>query len=202
MAHDQRVLETLLARVALTAAGPLPPAMLQPALDLVVRVLERRHGGAFERLRELDDADILVDPIDLPLAFRLELGRSGVALRLVRRDGAAETSATIRGTFAHLLDLLEGRIDGDALFFSRDLTIAGDTAVVVALRNAVDGEDIDLAADVAALLGPFGRLLPPAREAAARAVRGLSGLHEALLEPALRRVDGVERRVNRLEGRR
>lgn len=193
-----RIFETMFARLALTAARPLPPALLQPALDLIVATLRRHHPHAFERLEELDDAEVLIDPVDLPLAFRLRLGPAGVRLRLCRRDGEP-AGAVIRGEFPVLLDLLEGRTDGDALFFSRDLAIEGDTAVVVALRNAVDGEDIDLAADLAAALGPFARLLAPARQAATRLHDDLAELHGLLLSPATRRLEGVERRLARLE---
>jgi predicted lipid carrier protein YhbT len=41
------------------------------------------------------------------------------------------------------MQLLEGKLDGDALFFSRDLVVDGDTEAVVMLRNIIDGaEDI------------------------------------------------------------
>lgn len=196
--RDERVLETMLARIALAAALPLPTGLLQPALDVMVAVLKRRHPGAFDRLAELPDAEILVDPVDLPMAFVMRLGPKGVRLRLAHRNAAA-ADAVIRGSFGHLLDLLEGRTDGDALFFSRDLSIEGDTAAVVALRNAVDGEDIDLAADLAAVLGPFARLLLPARKAALRLHDGLSQIHQAVLRPANRRMETLERRLLRLE---
>ena len=59
---------------------------------------------------------------------------------------------------------MHGAFDGDALFFSRDLIIEGDTEAVLALRNAIDNEEIDLAAEVTALFGPLERLVEtPAR---------------------------------------
>ena len=48
---------------------------------------------------------------------------------------------------------------GDAVFFSRALKVEGDMNVVVALRNALDSEDIDLKADVLRALGPLGTVL-------------------------------------------
>ncbi|MBF0394092.1 MAG: SCP2 sterol-binding domain-containing protein [Alphaproteobacteria bacterium] len=198
--RDDRILETMAARLALLLAWPLPPALLQPPLDLVMAILKRRHPGAFERLTELPEAEIVVDPVDMPMAFRLRLGGGEMRLSVCRRDDIGEPAALVRGNFAVLLDLMEGRTDGDALFFSRELTVIGDTSPVVALRNAVDGEDIDMLADIAAMLGPFGRLVRPARGAASRARSSLVGLHDLLLGPALRRVEGVERRLTRLEG--
>jgi len=198
--RDDRVLETMVARLALGVARPLPIGLLQPAFDLMVATLRRRHPHAFARLEELADCTVTIDPVDLPLAFRLRLGGAGIRLALCRRD-AEPSSAVIRGAFPALLDLLEGRTDGDALFFSRDLVIEGDTAVVVALRNAVDGEEIDLAADLAAALGPLGRLIDPARHVATRLAGGLADLHGQLLSPAHRRLEAVERRLARLEKR-
>jgi predicted lipid carrier protein YhbT len=55
-----------------------------------------------------------------------------------------------------LVDLLEGGLDGDALFFSRDIEIEGDTGAVLALRNAVESEEIVLFEEFAGALGPFG----------------------------------------------
>jgi hypothetical protein len=85
-----------------------------------------------------------------------------------------------------LFDLMEGRLDGDALFFSRALVIEGNTEVVVALRNALDGEEIDLLDDVLSLFGPFNplaRLLAGRAEALlGRAAADLASLRGALLD--------------------
>ena len=153
-----RAAETLMARAALTLghgiiSRPFGGPPVQAVLDLGMALLRRRHPGLCGRLADLDGAEVLIDPTDMPACL---------TLRLVRRDGAPPCTAAVRGRFAVLLDLLEGRIDGDALFFSRDLTVEGDTETVVALRNAVDGEDMNLSAALAALPGPLGRLAPPA----------------------------------------
>ena len=54
-------------------------------------------------------------------------------------------------------------MDGDMLFFARDIDITGDTSVIVGLRNTLDREEINLLDDVTALLGPFAA---PARQTA------------------------------------
>ena len=71
-------------------------------------------------------------------------------------------TATIRGSLPLLIDLLEGRLDGDALFFNRELTVVGDTEAVLLLRNAVDSDEVDVLGD---LLSIFGPLAGPARSA-------------------------------------
>ena len=45
--------------------------------------------------------------------------------------------------------------------FPRDLAIEGDTEAVVALRNAIDDSELDLAAEAAELLGPLKPFLDP-----------------------------------------
>ena len=57
-----------------------------------------------------------------------------------------------------LTALLQGHIDGDALFFSRSLTISGNTEAVLALRNAVDASEVDLNEEIKAAAGPLAGL--------------------------------------------
>ncbi len=92
-----------------------------------------------------------------------------------------------------LIDLLGGRVDGDALFFSRDLVIEGDTEAVLTLRNAIDGAGIGLVEIADSALGPLAglarRVLGPAAALLRRATRDLESLQEALLFPVARRCD-------------
>jgi predicted lipid carrier protein YhbT len=176
------------------AVRPLPPAALQPLLTLAMAALVRRHGEAFARLGSLGDCVFLVDPVDLPVEFLLRPGTDPPSLTALRggASGIAPT-ATIRGPLLSLIDLLEGRVDGDALFFSRDLAVAGDTEAILTLRNALDGAGIDLAETVASMLGPLGgiarRLLGPAETLIRRMTRDLEALQETLLSPLARRSD-------------
>ncbi len=91
----------------------------------------------------------------------LKLGPDDLSL-VVMDSKKAACDACVKGKLEALLNMLEGRIDGDKLFFSRDIEISGDTAVVVALRNTLDREEINLLDDVTSLFGPFKT---PAREA-------------------------------------
>lgn len=141
--------------------GFLPLMPLQLPLALVLRSLVARHPRIFERLGAHAEKRFGIKPTDLPFAFVLEprpQAPSIVAVRSLPRD----IPVRIAGPLVGLLGLIDGSYDGDALFFSRDLTVEGDVEAVVALRNAIDSEDVDLVADAAALLGPlapFGRLL-------------------------------------------
>lgn len=199
----ERTVETLAAMAAMEVTRLTGGRGVQPLLDLMIAALKRRHPATFDRLAELGEAEVLIDPTDLPLCLLLRLGQTP-GLRPCPRAAMASSGAgaAIHGRFAVLLELFEGRIDGDTLFFSRDLTIEGDTELVVGLRNAVDGEAIDLAADLAAAMGPPGALLNPARQLAAVIGEQLDAVRSVFLAPVNRRLEGIERRLNRLEAAR
>ncbi len=191
------------ALIAGFVARPLPPALLQPFLGAAMHAVHRRHPGLFERLADLEEPSYLIDPVDLPFVFVL---RPDPLLPELRAYDAAEgiaATAAIRGPLMALVDLLEGRVDGDALFFSRDLVIEGDTSAVVALRNAVDGAEISLLDDVLSLFGPFSA---PARVVADglgglldRASRDLETLRAAMIAPAIKRADAQAQEIRELE---
>jgi predicted lipid carrier protein YhbT len=170
---------------------PLPSVLLQPVLTLALGAVARLHPTVFERLGAYADTVFLIDPIDLPFRLLLRPTPERPRLSVARAEDAAAAGATIRGSLLALIELLEGRLDGDALFFSRRLLIEGDTEAVLALRNAVDGEEIDLVDDVLARAGPLAR---PARHAARRLRRlarrasdDMALLQAALLQPAIER---------------
>lgn len=192
----------LFAGLALT---PLPPALLQPALNAAMAIVRRRHRDIFERMDGFGDPVFLIDPIDLPYVFILTPDQQTPKLTAHRSYPAEDVNAVIRGPLLALMDMLEGRIDGDAMFFSRDLVIEGDTEVVVALRNAVDGAEIDLAADILSLFGPFSgparKAVKTANRLAFRASRDLETLRDALLAPSMRRLDAQDTRLRKISGK-
>ena len=187
------------------AVRPLPPLLLQPFLSIAMEAMRRRHPSVFERLAELGDPVFLIDPVDLPFVFLLRSHAERPGLAALGDAAAVKATATIRGPLLRLIDLLEGRIDGDALFFSRDLVVEGETEAVVALRNAVDDAEIDVMADALSLLGPAaGPARLVARGAAAllaRASEDLETLRAAIIAPATRRADVLDAELRDLEER-
>lgn len=189
--------------VAGLALRRLPPGLFQPVFGLAMATMRRRHAGAFERLSGLGEPVFLIDPIDLPYSFVLRAGARAPSLTAISGAKAVQATATIRGPLLALIDLLEGRIDGDALFFSRGLVIEGDTEAVVTLRNAVDGAEIDIAADMASLLGPLARparrLIGAAHAVFSRLAEDMETLRRAAVAPAMRRADADAARLDRME---
>ncbi len=134
----------------------IPPRILEGAVTVLMRRIERNHARLFMRLTDMDAASIGIDPLDLPHKFILRLGAGGVLLSVVTQTPPPVT-ANIKGTLAALLDLLEGKSDGDALFFSRDIILTGDTSAIVALRNILDGTNIHVIEEVLSMSGPLSK---------------------------------------------
>jgi len=138
------------------ALSDVPLAALRRALAGALALVTRNHPRLFERLEGYWDARFLIDPVDLPVVFLLCPDPARPRLTATWSANGIEATATIRGRMLRLVDLLEGGLDGDALFFSRDIEIEGDTGAVLALRNAVESEEIVLFRELADALGPFG----------------------------------------------
>lgn len=175
---DQGAYEPLMNDAPIPRVPPFAVNLLRglplPVLDhLIGRLAEGtvdRHPSLFARLGTHAATTFLIDPVDLPFALLLAPTptRMGRRVALVRRERPAEWDARIAGPLAALIGLVHGEYDGDALFFSRDLTIEGNTEAILALRNAIDDAEIDLSEEILAMLGvlralaekPFRLLLP------------------------------------------
>jgi len=134
----------------------VPLFVLQAALDRIVSNIHRQRPRLFARMGEASKKAILIDPVDMPFVVRMLPDNVTPDMRAYRRGNSPAADAQIRGTFAGLFKMLDTQLDGDALFFSRDVKVTGDLEVVVALRNALDDVDGSIATDVAELFGPPG----------------------------------------------
>ncbi|MEZ5840855.1 MAG: SCP2 sterol-binding domain-containing protein [Hyphomicrobiales bacterium] len=138
---------------------PLPLFPLRDALLRAGRTIVWRHRRLIERLGPEARKTFAIEPVDLPFAFVISPERAGMRVEAVRSLSGRAYDARIAGPFLTLVDMSRGRLDGDALFFSRDIQVEGDVSAVVALRNAIDAEGIDIVAEFAALFGPADRLV-------------------------------------------
>jgi predicted lipid carrier protein YhbT len=155
-----------LPRALYLAVKPLPLPPLNHILGAVTRRMAQAHPVMLRRLGDHADRQFLIDPTDLP--WVLLLNPKAVAMTAHRRAGSPQYDARISGPLSAFLAMMHGAEDGDALFFSRDLAVEGDTAAVLALRNAMDDAELDLTEELAALSGPFAQ---PLRRVLARAER-------------------------------
>jgi len=197
-------------------ARPLPLAPLNLLLGNAVRHMHSQHPDVFDRMRIIENPTFLIVPTDLPFLFFLNVDSENPVLKAVRPDVYAnraaneKAAATICGPLSVLISLMEGKIDGDALFFTRALTFKGDTEAVLALRNAVDGAEIDLRHDTEKIAGPFlARLASPLTGLFARAwqrgnndlglvARALTGGHEKRLTTQENAIETLQQQVKTL----
>ncbi len=135
----------------------LPAPVLTRAAAVLMRRLERRHPRLFRALAAQPPMLIGIEPSDLPHRFLLRFGGGAVSLAAAAHF-AQTPSATVKGRLAALLALLEGRLDSDAAFFSREITVLGNTAAIVTLRNALERDAVDLFAATTEVFGPAARV--------------------------------------------
>lgn len=177
----------------------LPRPLIDRLLARLTRALGTRHPALTNRLAGLDPFVVAVYATDLD--FDLEMCWDGTSLTLARSTHAA--GARVSGPAALLLELVAGRVDGDALFFSGQLTVEGRTDLVVGLRNALDGEDIDpegLIVDATGLPPRLGRTaLRAGNTLLQRARHDWSRLAAGLFAPTSDRVAALEERVASLQ---
>jgi len=187
------------------ALRPVPPVMFQPVLDAAMSIIKLRHSGVFDRISANGQATYLIDPIDLPYVFILMVEPCGPKLVAKKSAHADDVDAVIRGPLACLLAMLQGQIDGDALFFSRDLVIEGDTEAVVALRNAIDDAEISLRDDLLSLFGPFSApattIIDLAERLGKRAAQDLETVRQAIISPSMRRHETQQLKLDELTAR-
>lgn len=182
---------------------PLPPRSLQPIVSAAMATMVRRHPDLFRRLRSLGNAVICIDPVDLPFVFQLRPGTSAPALAVHgRNENLPGAAARISGPIAALLSLIEGAEDGDALFFSRALSVEGDVEIVLALRNAIDGAKIDLLSDLTSAFGSAAQAVRRAirlpMQAAAAFARDVTLLQSSLIAPIASRIQQQDAVLQRL----
>jgi predicted lipid carrier protein YhbT len=177
------------------ASLPVPLFVVRLVFGRLILALARRHPSLFSRLGRYGSRSFLIDPTDMPLVLRLYPDAGNPRLEPFSRDTVPDCDAVIAGPLMKLVRLVSGKEDGDALFFSRELEISGDTEAVLALRNAIDDMDMDLGAEIESLLGPLAGQLRVGLEQFIR----LSGqVQNSLLAPALERTARLEREIGKL----
>lgn len=137
-------------------AAPIPLPPVNRLLNRMIYSIAKKRPEIFSRIEGHHHKSFMIDPINLPFLICLYPDPKNLNLVAYRRKNAPPYSAKISGSFLTLLGMIDGRYDGDALFFTRDLKIEGDTEAIVCLRNALDDVDGSIAEDIADHFGLFG----------------------------------------------
>lgn len=132
---------------------PLPPALVEAIANRLLKRLVEAHPGLFERLDDYRLRRFAFLPSDLPFGFVVDPAKQ--TLRVFSKSTPFTADAAVEGPLFLLLALMEGRLDADAFFFSRELTVTGDMEAMLAMRNALDDTGIDLTRDLAGFAGPL-----------------------------------------------
>lgn len=135
--------------------APLP--LTEAVANLAYRRVLSKHPSLFEQLDAYRQRRFGFVPTDLPLAFvaRPADGRISVHRKPLRD----KVDVSVEAPFGILLDLLQGKADGDALFFSRDIQVEGDMEALLALRNSLDDARVDLVDDVIGKGSPLAPIM-------------------------------------------
>lgn len=136
---------------------PIPLPLLRFFLNPVAVHIARTRPELFARLGPHAGKRFLIDPVDLPFGLMLAPDPAKPVLEAYRREQPPRHDARIAGSFLDLFGLVDGSVDGDALFFSRALQISGDTEAVVALRNALDDLEGSIVDNVSEAFGPLSK---------------------------------------------
>ena len=158
------------------AIWPIPLAIIELGLNQIVRSIALHHPSMFDRLGTHSGKRFVLQPTDLPFFIAITLDPIDPMVSIVRSRRGLRTDARIAGPIAALIGLAHGRYDGDALFFSGDLTIEGDVEAILALRNALDDAEVDLLHESAATFGPLSSAIEQLMRPAASLFERYTGL--------------------------
>lgn len=187
---------------------PLPARLFTPLARYCLRNAERLYPQIFDRLTVLKQCRFHIIATDLPFSFLVMLDHGGADITVLEKDQAMPepVDATISGSLPALIALLEGQVDGDALFFSRGLSVEGDTEAVLTLRNAVDAADISFARICNSRTGPLEPILNRALFRISSLYRyaeqDLEYVHRSAMRPLEHRISQLETELDNYEEQR
>ncbi len=136
---------------------PVPIFLYQPIMQRITSYIAKKHPNLFSRLGSHVNKSFLINPTNMPFVLLLKPDPNNPLMQVYRNEYGLNYDASMSGSFINLLRMMDGEVDGDALFFSRDLKVEGDTEAVVCLRNALDDIDGSVASDIADMFGFAGR---------------------------------------------
>ncbi|WP_417453098.1 ubiquinone anaerobic biosynthesis accessory factor UbiT [Kiloniella sp.] len=185
---------------------PVPAFSLKPVAKYALARMKKLYPEIFSRLAILENVNFLINPTDLHCRFYLSVKERETHIDILGNDAEPpEAQATISGSMVDLLKLMEGRVDGDALFFSRTLNIEGDTEAVLTLRNAVDSADVRL---VDVLGGPvpfikpgFTKFFSKMNSFGESLEKDFWTAQRSILLPIMRHVSEIDKELDRSEDR-
>lgn len=153
--HTARGKTTRLPKLIGAALTPVPLILVQPVLKRLVRDIAKRRPELFERLGPHTETFFMIEVDEFPFVLRLLPDPKRPKLTAHRRHENIEFGASIGGPFMTLFTIIDGNSDSDAMFFSRDVRVGGNTEAAVCLRNAMDDLEGSVVDDILDIGGPL-----------------------------------------------
>lgn len=183
------------------ALRPLPVTFLSQLIAFFLRRMDRLYPEISSRMEPLGLCHFHIVPTDFWFSFMVTLDHGKATAAVLRKEQfVSNVTATISGDLLSLMQLLEGSVDGDALFFSRQIMVEGETEAVLTLRNAVDSVDLSVEHILAGFAPP---LKPLFKEVISRltslhktAVTDFELVHGSLIEPLTRRISQMDEEID------
>jgi len=134
---------------------PVPLFAIQPILDRLVRDITTRRPEMFDRLGPHTTTRFVIDVDEFPFVLMLRPDPTAPRMTAHRRSENIAHGASIGGPFMTLFQILDGDGDSDALFFSRQVRVGGDTEAAMCLRHALDDLEGSVVDDIMKIGGPL-----------------------------------------------
>ncbi len=183
----------------------VPLSYLQPFLRYAMQTMVTKHSDLFTRLNEEEsNLDFIIDAKDIPFNFYMKPNVEKPILLAIKKENNIEAKAVIKGTLEDFLLMLEGKLDGDAAFFSKRLQIEGKTEYVVALRNAIDSVDVNVLEDLitplhSSLQGPLKYAVSLLLKQYQHVDKCVKGVKEALTSKIEGKLDAHEKDIDEIK---
>lgn len=133
---------------------PLPLFPLQFILSRMVRGIAQRRPEFFARLGPHVTSSYVIEVTEFPFVLLLKPNPRKPEMTAHRRSEKIASDASIVGPFMDLFKVLDGRGDSDAMFFSGNLKVSGNTEAAVCLRYAIDDLEGSVIEDLLHMGGP------------------------------------------------
>jgi len=121
----------------------VPAFIIKIVVKRGVYSIKKKHPDVMERLSTTYGKTVYAFFTDLNYGVLTKISENKT---IVEKYKAREIKADLllKGNFFDLISIIEGKMDGDALFFSRKIEVEGDTEMLITIRNAFDSADIKL----------------------------------------------------------
>lgn len=120
-----------------------PYFLKQYLLDLLSSRINHLYSKLIFRLKALENKIIIYKPTFSEKFLKMTILNGKIRIKIGTANDVKNADVKISCEIIDLLKLSEGEVDGDALFFSRNIVIEGNAEILVLLRNALENEGLE-----------------------------------------------------------